>query len=193
MNNIPQTCSTTEAAKRLKVTVSTIHNWVEAGHLSAWKTPGGHRKITLDSLDRLINSGLPQSEADSIKRFSLVVVEDEADLRDIYRGHIERWEIPVQLHIANDGYEGLVMAGLYKPDLLITDLMMPCVDGLSMIKAMRACKETASIPVVIVSGMHGEDIPHKELPPDIRILGKPIPFDQLRRIVEELIQTRSKS
>lgn len=190
MHDIPQTCSTTEAAKRLKVTVSTIHNWVDAGHLAAWKSPGGHRKITLDSLDRLINSGLPQPTTDSTKPFVLVVVEDEADLRDIYRGHIERWGLPIKLYLANDGYEGLVMAGLYKPDLLITDLMMPCVDGLSMIKAMRSCSETASIPVVIVSGMHGEDIPRKELPPDIRVLGKPIPFDQLRQIVLELTENK---
>lgn len=188
MNCAPQACSPAEAARRLNVSVSTIHNWVDAGHLTAWKTPGGHRKVTLDSLNRLISAVQPKPVLHEGKRLVLVVVEDEADLRDIYRGHIERWGLPITLHLAGDGCEGLMLAGLHRPDLLITDLLMPGVGGLDMVKAMRSCPETALTPIVVVSGMSGEDVLQGELPSDIRVFGKPIPFEQLRGIAEEILK-----
>lgn len=46
-------CTTAEAARSLGVSIRTIQLWVDDGVLSAWKTVGGHRRITLDSLNKL--------------------------------------------------------------------------------------------------------------------------------------------
>jgi len=46
-------CTTAEAARSLGVSIRTIQLWVDGGVLAAWKTVGGHRRITLDSLSRL--------------------------------------------------------------------------------------------------------------------------------------------
>ena len=48
---VPDTCSTTEAARRLGMAVRSVQLMVDRGELQAWKTPGGHRRILRSSLD----------------------------------------------------------------------------------------------------------------------------------------------
>lgn len=47
-------CSTREASEMLGVSQRTVQLWVESGVLKAWKTPGGHRKISLSSVNQII-------------------------------------------------------------------------------------------------------------------------------------------
>lgn len=51
-------CSTREAAQILGVSLRTVQLWVDSGILLAWKTVGGHRRITLESVERLKNEGV---------------------------------------------------------------------------------------------------------------------------------------
>ncbi|MGD9786945.1 MAG: helix-turn-helix domain-containing protein [Sulfuricellaceae bacterium] len=46
-------CSTTEAARILGVSIRTVQAWVDKGALTAWKTVGGHRRVLLESVNRL--------------------------------------------------------------------------------------------------------------------------------------------
>ena len=46
-------CTTREAAKILGTSLRTIQLWVESGILQAWKTPGGHRRVTRESMQQL--------------------------------------------------------------------------------------------------------------------------------------------
>ena len=52
------TCSTRDAARLLGVSVRTAQLWVEDGRLRAWKTPGGHRRILVESVERLLDEQL---------------------------------------------------------------------------------------------------------------------------------------
>jgi len=59
-------CTTAEAARSLGVSIRTIQLWVDGGVLAAWKTVGGHRRITLDSLVRLRNAaGMVEAVAEA--------------------------------------------------------------------------------------------------------------------------------
>lgn len=50
---VPSCCTTAEAARHLGVSIRTVQLWVDSGALEAWKTVGGHRRIPLESLERL--------------------------------------------------------------------------------------------------------------------------------------------
>lgn len=50
-------CSTTEAAQSLGVSTRTIQLWVDSGVLAAWKTAGGHRRVFIESVEKLKISG----------------------------------------------------------------------------------------------------------------------------------------
>jgi CheY-like chemotaxis protein len=73
------------------------------------------------------------------------------------------------------------------PDLLITDLRMPGMDGFVMLNALRKAPEASNTRIVVVTGLDRSEIEARGgLPPDMEILGKPIPFDRLRRIASDV-------
>jgi CheY-like chemotaxis protein len=115
------------------------------------------------------------------------VVEDEAALRRIYEINLARWPMRPRVLTACDGYEALVRIGDVKPDLLITDLRMPGMDGFRMLKVLRDMPELDGMAIVVVSGLAPEEIlGHGGVPAYIAVLPKPIPFDQLRAIAERV-------
>jgi len=63
----PPCCTTAEAARSLGVSLRTVQLWVDSGALQAWKTVGGHRRIPLESLERLRKLTLSQNTTDAGK------------------------------------------------------------------------------------------------------------------------------
>ncbi len=198
MRNLPPTCSTREASKMLNVAASTVQIWVETGCLEAWKTPGGHRRVTLASIDRLLEKGMggksfqPHSgsdiSTDTTSKLRILVVEDEVALLSIYQGHIESWGLPVFLTLADNGYNGLLRVGFDHPQLIITDLTMPDMNGFRMIEALQRDKQTAKITVVAVTGLSDGEIDEQGgLPEDVMVLHKPVDFSRLRQAVEDAL------
>ncbi len=83
------------------------------------------------------------------KRFTVLIVDDEPDIRIVLRACLENYGYAVIE--AEDGEQGVRKAHQQRPDLIIMDVMMPKVDGLSAIKKIRQDLETASIPVVMLT------------------------------------------
>jgi DNA-binding response OmpR family regulator len=80
---------------------------------------------------------------------SVLVVEDDEGSRMIITKALERQGFQVTL--AGDGYDGLHRLETLKPDLIISDLMMPRLDGLAFVRALKERGETKEIPVIIVT------------------------------------------
>ncbi len=57
--------STSEAARHLGVSLSTVRRWSDAGHLTGYRTPGGQRRFTIDQLEDFLSSLGPTSHRDS--------------------------------------------------------------------------------------------------------------------------------
>lgn len=186
MNNDEPLCSTRQAAELLGVSLRTAQLWVESGVLRAWKTAGGHRRIPRSSVDELLAQRRKAIAVPSRNIFKLLVVEDETDLLKLYRLQVEGWGLPVTLITATNGFEALIRIGETKPDLLITDLNMPGMDGFRMIRMLRANPDFRSMDVIAVTALGREEITDRGgLPADVRIFTKPVPFSELERIVRE--------
>ena len=198
MRNLPPTCSTREAAKLLNVVPSTVQSWVETGCLEAWKTPGGHRRVTLASIDRLLEKGMVGKSfeansgaglsTDTASKLRILIVEDDEALLDIYRDSINSWGLSAALTIANNGYNALLRVGFDHPQLIITDLIMPEIDGFRMIEALQRDQQTTKIMIVAVTGLPDDEINWRGgLPDAVKVLHKPIDFILMRNIVEEAL------
>lgn len=85
----------------------------------------------------------------------VMVVEDDAALREIYSIRItaEGYEVVS----AGDGEEALAMAVREKPNLILSDVMMPKISGFDMLDILRSTPETAGIKVVMMTALSSDD------------------------------------
>jgi PAS domain S-box-containing protein len=104
---------------------------------------------------------LPDAEAagasartDELELPLIVLADDNADMRD-YAARLLRSEYRVE--VANDGLQALELVRASKPDLVLTDVMMPVLDGFGLLAEIRADAEIASVPVVMLSARAGEE------------------------------------
>ncbi len=206
---VPKTfCTTREAAALLGVSLSTAQLWAESGLLEAWKTGGGHRRISRQSIERLLANpagrdvpaevvptrratDVAQGSATPPAPFNILVVEDDPTLRRLYELNLHGWPMQPEIRTAGDGYEALICMGNTKPDLLIADLQMPGMDGFRMLHTISNAPELAGMVIVVVSGLDAEEIVLGGGVPDgIPLLPKPVPFDQLLAIAEQVAGER---
>jgi len=191
--------STREAAERLGVALRTVQLWVESGVLPAWKTAGGHRRISRVAVEKLIeerraaltgNEPAPQTNVQAPgNRLRMMVVEDEPELLRLFCLVIAGWDLPIDVTPAANGFEALLKMGQACPDLLVTDLNMPGMDGFRMIASLRAVGQSyGDLEIIVVSALTDAEITRRGgLPDGVRVFHKPVPFDDLESLVRERI------
>lgn len=133
---------------------------------------------------------LPETTKAEEKRPVVLIAEDNTDIAE-YIGSLlhHRYEV----HVANDGYEALLKAEELNPDLLITDIMMPEMDGYELCSQMRQSDFLCHIPIIVVTA-RGEDsdrIRGIEEGADA-YLQKPFNPEELTLRVDKLIEQRRK-
>jgi excisionase family DNA binding protein len=185
-------CSTRHAAEMIGVSHRTIHLWVSKGTLQAWRTAGGHRRISLASVNAILGKrhmeviAPPVTPASSTRKV-LILDEDPATAR-LYESELSSWGMSVQLLKATNAFDALIKIGENKPDMLISDLNMRGMDGFYMIRALRRNPEYSSMGIIVISGMDSSTVASMLLPPDIPVLSKPASFSRLRGLLEAVFQ-----
>ena len=95
------------------------------------------------------------SPALAATRGSIVLADDNADMRDYVSRLLQ--DDGYAVRAVGDGVQALEAALAQAPDLLVTDVMMPALDGFGLVAAMRADPRTHSVPIVMLSARAGED------------------------------------
>lgn len=137
--------TTVDAARVLGLAVRSVQLMVDRGELEAWKTPGGHRRISLASVQQWqARSGAgpaaaapapaPQAPARSPV---VLLIEDSLHFQNLVRLLVAQHQPQTSLHVAGDGVAGLVMCGQLQPDVLLIDIMLPGIDGATLITSLR--------------------------------------------------------
>jgi CheY-like chemotaxis protein len=90
---------------------------------------------------------------DKLSRLTVLYVEDDEMTRELYSLFLS--SIVGELITANNGAEGLDAYHKHQPDIIITDIMMPVMDGLEMLKQIRISNTT--IPVIVLSALETSD------------------------------------
>jgi threonine synthase len=80
----------------------------------------------------------------------IVIIEDNVDAARLI-ARILKAKGTYDIHLAHDGAQGIDLIRQVKPDMVVTDLMMPDVDGFKVIETMKADKAMANIPIVVVT------------------------------------------
>jgi len=85
----------------------------------------------------------------------ILIVDDEQQLAGFVKMRLEANNFNVIL--ASDGIEGLKKAGEEKPDLILLDIQMPNLDGFGVLTRLKESRETASVPVIMLTAKDAPD------------------------------------
>ena len=85
----------------------------------------------------------------SVRKYSVLVVEDEPELRNYLKVSLK--ESFRQVYVAGDGVEGFDMAIRHLPDIIISDVMMPRMDGFEFCRLLKSNLEVSHIPVILLT------------------------------------------
>jgi excisionase family DNA binding protein len=154
--------TTEEVLEYLQVNLRTVYRLIKAGRIPAVRV-GRQWRFRKRDIDAWLESQRPRagsrntstsarSIASQAGRPRVLIVDDEATIRDLLSKTLALAEYDVDL--APDGRTAVERLRIIPYDLLITDLKMPGVDGLSVIREARRLK--ADIPVIIITGFSTE-------------------------------------
>jgi len=156
--------TTEEVLDYLQVNLRTVYRLIKAGKIPAVRV-GRQWRFRKRDIDAWLESQRPRATrgaattparptapAAAAGRPRVLVVDDEATIRDLLSKTLALAEYDVDL--APDGRSALERLRIIPYDLLITDLKMPGVDGLAVIREARRLK--ADIPVIIITGFSTE-------------------------------------
>jgi excisionase family DNA binding protein len=199
--------TTREAAEMLGVSLRTAQLWVERGRLRAWKTAGGHRRIERASVEALRANSMTAATAGAVEvavghagrhaaaglkpadqPLRVVAVEDDKTLQSLYRIAIGAMPFPTEVHVAANGFDGLLLIGKMHPDVVILDLNLPGMDGFRLIRELDQHEDFDTLEIVVVSALSQSEIRDRgDIPDTIEIFTKPLAMSQL-----ELFLSRSR-
>ena len=189
MNESARSYSTIEIAKRLGISLQTVQRWVDSGRLKAWKTPGGHRRIDAKSAELLFDAhaggrgaeaaveagGGLQAQARPVQ---VVIVDDDPMDRELMSTLVLAALPLAQVNVAGNGFQGLVMIAQRVPEIVVTDVHMPHMDGFEMIRNVLADAATRPRLMIAVTARSPRELADfGQLPAEVVLLHKPLERD----------------
>jgi DNA-binding NtrC family response regulator len=112
----------------------------------------------------------------------ILVVDDEAAMREVLQMRLQEWGFDVCL--AEDGLQGKEMAESHDPDIVISDVIMPQVSGIDLLRALKS--ENPDRPIILVTAQATIDLAVEAMKLGaVDFITKPINYANLHKILEE--------
>jgi len=179
-----------QASKYCNVSPKTIINWIDAGHIEAYRTVGGHRRIKRVDLEAFMRrQGIPIPEAEPVaERKRILIVDDDPIIVETLVQALEEDEHDYEIISASDGFEAGLQVTHFKPHLLVLDIMMPDIKGYEVCKRIKSNDETKETKIIVLSAYLDEEKfkKMKDNGADL-CFSKPLPLPQLKQEVARLL------
>ncbi|MGD8881409.1 MAG: response regulator [Desulfobacterales bacterium] len=180
-----------KASQLCNVSAKTIINWIESGHIKAYKTVGGHRRINRSDLESFMKKqGIPlPAEEIGGQKTKILVVDDDPIIVETIVQALEEDKFDYEVISASDGFEAGLQINHFAPHLLILDIMMPDIKGYEVCKKIKENPETQNTKIIVLSAYLDEDKfkKMKEYGADA-CFSKPLPLPQLKEEVARLLE-----
>ncbi|MEK8034808.1 response regulator [Ideonella sp. DXS29W] len=168
--------TTVEVARQLGLAVRSVQLMVDRGELEAWRTAGGHRRISRASVDRWVERHRSQGAAPAPlaaptearasraavpppewTQPSVLLIEDSIHYQNLVSMLVRKHFPDVQLYVAGDGIAGLAMVGELRPDVLLVDILLPGIDGAALITSLRSHPQFRHSKLIVVTSLDEAD------------------------------------
>jgi excisionase family DNA binding protein len=184
--------SSGEVARYCDTTVKQVNLWINNGLLPAFRTPGGNYRIKREDFRAFLErQGMPIVE----KYFrddhpnKILIADDDDTVVEVIQDIVTRNVHNIEVKTARDGYEALITAGGFNPDLLILDMRMPKIDGLEVCRRLRD-NDAISRDMKILAMTAHSDAYQRETVLEAganEYLIKPIEMDTLLEYIKKLL------
>lgn len=131
--------------------VTSMHSAAFVQEAMKW-IPG--EEVSEQTKDNGTGEELPQTHLATGVRYKVLLADDNADMREYVQRLLAS---QFQVITAVNGEDAFEKSLEYKPDLLLSDVMMPRLDGFGLLKKMRSHPDTKNIPVIFLSARAGEE------------------------------------
>lgn len=204
--------STLEVARLLGMAVRSVQLMVDRGELEAWKTPGGHRRIARASVEAwlarrgggaaataaagaAIAAPAPASKpAGGAQRPRLLLIEDSVHYQTLISMLLAQQFPELELHMASDGIAGLAMYGQLQPELLLVDILLPGIDGATLITSLRSQPQFAGSRLIVVTSLdEGQRQPYEFALHGLPVVHKPRLVTELPALLRQQLESRRES
>jgi DNA-binding response OmpR family regulator len=115
----------------------------------------------------------------------IAIVEDDPELEDLFRDALQ-YERGFQLQFFSDGQRAKDELPILRADLILLDIGLPNLDGVSLYKILRGHNHTRQTPIVVITGSYGWELHRMGLQPGL-FLRKPFKMQELLVIIHALL------
>lgn len=208
--------TTIEVAKMLGMAVRSVQLMVDRGDLQAWKTPGGHRRISRESLERWLQGSRSGVRAETVGRPDagagtgvgvgreggrrvrigqrpprLLLIEDSTHFQNLVALLLKQKFPGLEVHVASDGITGLTSFGQLQPDLLVVDIMLPGIDGANLITGLRSHALFGQCKLIVLTALdEAQRAPYAFALDQVPVVHKPRLVTDLPPLIESLLGAR---
>jgi excisionase family DNA binding protein len=179
----PACCGTSKAAELLQLSVGTVQSLVDKNILHAWVTQGGHRRITLESIQnyQLQQQKLPALERLMNDRLRVMVVDDDPVTRHLLQNTCLAAHPHIDCCAIASAIEALLHLPVFKPHIMFLDLLMPQVDGWALVKQVQQKENFAQMQIITLSALSQEALQERGgPPPGTHFIQKPVDLGWLK-------------
>jgi excisionase family DNA binding protein len=183
--------TTNQLARLFGVVPTTVIDWIEAGKLDAFKTLGGHRRITHSAvLDFLREHGLPTPPAFSQLTSKVLILDDEREVLDLFSKLLRQGMPEIETIAVDHPVDALMEIGAQRPQVIVFDIYMPDMDGFEFCRRLNESRSGGTF-LVAVSGDDSEETVRRILEAGAdRFLSKSEAPDELVAVCRELMTPR---
>jgi len=187
--------TTHDVSKLIHVDASTVSKWIDKGILTAYRTPGGHRRVRSSDLRAfLVAHQMPVPGELGSDRVHLLLLEDEARATEAFKRALRPFAAQVELIATPSVFDALLLVAELKPHGLLLDLTLPHVDAYEVCRAVRARPALESVRVVMLTGRSSADVlARSQKAGAVTCLAKPVDPETLLEVFRVPISLSSRA
>lgn len=159
-DKVAQFLSTAEAARMVGLSTTLVQTLVDQGDLKGWKTRGGHRRISLESIldyQNASRSSMGVAIKSMIKPRVMVVVEKSQLMNQLIAANAE-WMFPVEVTFFDSVTEALLELSSKRPDMLVVEMSMPRAQQEKTLQALENFNSRGRSPLSVVLVTEEKDL-----------------------------------
>ena len=175
-----QFCGTTEAARILGLSVGTVQSLVERQELMAWKTRGGHRRISMMSVQEYQRRNHSAAMGGSLQE-RVMWIQESGSMRQKLMASLSKWGVTVQVDWFENMFEASIGLQNLRPGMIVIDLKTPQADALQFIRHVHQQADFRAMTVLALCASRlPDDVMSAGLGAQVQWIRKPLDWSWLR-------------